>query len=158
MIGGPMGVGKTTVCNVLKKQLPHSVFLDGDWCWNSRPFTVTEETKKMVLENICFLLNSFLGCSVYENVIFCWVLHEQNIIDSILENIKKPADVKIISLICDRKTLTARLAADIEKGLREKDIIAKSLERLGSYETVNSVKIDVSRLTAEETAKIIANL
>ena len=31
MIGGPMGAGKTTVSQLLKKQLDHAVFLDGDW-------------------------------------------------------------------------------------------------------------------------------
>ena len=46
LIGGTMGVGKTTVCQILKKQLPGSVFLDGDWCWDSSPFQVTQETKK----------------------------------------------------------------------------------------------------------------
>lgn len=48
IIGGTMGVGKTTVGQLLKKQLPNSVFLDGDWCWDADPFQVTEETKAMV--------------------------------------------------------------------------------------------------------------
>ncbi len=30
IVGGPMGVGKTTVCQKLKSLLPNSVFLDGD--------------------------------------------------------------------------------------------------------------------------------
>ena len=79
-----MGVGKTTVCQILKKKLDQSVFLDGDWCWDMYPFQVTAETKKMVLENITFLLNSFLRCSAYKNVIFCWVMHEQQIIEDLL--------------------------------------------------------------------------
>ena len=54
LVGGTMGVGKTTICQQLKRKLPNSVFLDGDWCWDADPFWVTEETKKMVLENICF--------------------------------------------------------------------------------------------------------
>lgn len=33
LIGGTMGVGKTTVCQLMKAKLPNSVFLDGDWCW-----------------------------------------------------------------------------------------------------------------------------
>lgn len=33
LIGGPMGIGKSTVCNQLNQDLEHSVFLDGDWCW-----------------------------------------------------------------------------------------------------------------------------
>ena len=40
-----MGAGKTTVSQQLKKKLPNSVFLDGDWCWDANPFQVTEETK-----------------------------------------------------------------------------------------------------------------
>ena len=73
LIGGTMGVGKTTVSQTLKMQLENSVFLDGDWCWDAHPFQVTEETKEMVLENICAVLNNFLKCSVYDNIIFCWV-------------------------------------------------------------------------------------
>ena len=52
MIGGTMGVGKTTVCQQLKRSLPNSVFLDGDWCWDASPFQVTDETKSMVIDNI----------------------------------------------------------------------------------------------------------
>ena len=99
MIGGTMGVGKTTVCQQLKRDLPDSVFLDGDWCWDASPFQVTDETKAMVLDNICHLLNNFLKCSAYENIIFCWVMHEQHIIDWIAERLDtKNCAVKRISL------------------------------------------------------------
>ena len=74
LIGGTMGVGKTTVCQCLKRKLENSVFLDGDWCWDSYPFQVTEETKRMVIENICFLLNQFIHCSAYSDIIFGWVM------------------------------------------------------------------------------------
>ena len=71
LVGGTMGVGKTTICQQLKSELSNSVFLDGDWCWDASPFHVTEETKVMVVDNICHLLNNFLHCSAYDNVIFC---------------------------------------------------------------------------------------
>ena len=74
-INGTMGVGKTATCGELRKLLPHNVFLDGDWCWEMRPFVVTEETRVMVRGNIVHLLNSFLACSEFEYVIFCWVMH-----------------------------------------------------------------------------------
>jgi len=48
LIGGTMGVGKTTACRILRTKLSRTVFLDGDWCWYSHPFVVTEETKRMV--------------------------------------------------------------------------------------------------------------
>ena len=79
MIGGPMGVGKTTVSRELMHLLPRCAFLDGDWCWMMQPFTVTDETKEMVQQNIAALLNNFLRCSAFENVIFCWVMHGKRI-------------------------------------------------------------------------------
>lgn len=115
LIGGTMGVGKTTVCQQLKQDLFNSVFLDGDWCWDANPFQVNEETKAMVIDNICYLLNNFLHCSAYENVIFCWVMHQQSIIDSIIEKLDlKNCDVKCISLIADEINLRDRLKADIK--------------------------------------------
>ena len=60
IIGGAMGVGKTTVCQLLKQKLNNSVFLDGDWCWDMHPFQITDETREMVLNNICYQLNNFI--------------------------------------------------------------------------------------------------
>ncbi len=51
-------------------------------------FLVTPQTRKMVMENICFLLNQFILCSTYQNIIFCWVIHEQAIIDEILSELE----------------------------------------------------------------------
>ena len=110
MIGGTMGVGKTTVCQQLKQDLPNSVFLDGDWCWDANPFQVTDETKAMVTNNICYVLNNFLKCSAYENIIFCWVMHEQRIIDSILEKLDtQNCEAKCISLVADEKAYRANV-------------------------------------------------
>lgn len=80
LINGAMGAGKTTVSRALQKILPDAILLDGDWCWDADPFLVTEETKHMVMENITFLFAQFLDCSAYQNVIFCWVMHEQHIL------------------------------------------------------------------------------
>ena len=87
LIGGTMGVGKSTVAQRLRDTLPAAVMLDGDWCWSASPFIVTDETRTMVLDNICHVLNNFLRCSAYENVVFCWVMHEQAIIDAIRANL-----------------------------------------------------------------------
>ena len=85
LVGGTMGVGKSSVCRALHQRLTPSVWLDGDWCWNLNPFEVTEETKAMAMDNIAHLLGSFLRCSQTEYVIFSWVMHQQEIIDVVLE-------------------------------------------------------------------------
>lgn len=154
-----MGVGKTTVCRRLKVLLPNSVFLDGDWCWDMHPFQITEETKAMVLDNICHLLYNFLGCSAFQNIIFCWVLHEQSILDSILARLDlKDCSVKNVSLVCDAAHLTARLQRDVERGIRMPDVIGRSLSRVSLYEGLSTVKVDVSEMTAERAAEAIMKL
>lgn len=157
MIGGTMGVGKTTACRILKERLSASVFLDGDWCWDMHPFQITPETKRMVMENICFLLKQFLHCTAYENIIFCWVLHEQRIIDEILSrtDANRSCRVHCISLMCDPKELRQRLEKDVEAGIRQRDVIDRSLARLEFYDKIQSYKIDVSHITPEQTAEKI---
>lgn len=159
LIGGTMGVGKTAVSQQLKKDLPNSVFLDGDWCWDSNPFQVTEETKTMVMNNICYLLNNFLHCSAYENIIFCWVMHEQHIIDSIIENLDvKNCEVKCISLMTDKATLRNRLESDVNAGIRTEDVIERSVARISKYQSLNTIKIDTVNKTIKQVADEIENL
>lgn len=159
LIGGTMGVGKTAVSQQLKKDLPNSVFLDGDWCWDANPFQVTEETKAMVTDNICFLLNSFLRCSAYENIIFCWVMHEQFIIDSIVKKLNtENCNVKCISLMTDEATLRKRLEADVNVGIRTEDVIERSIARISKYQSLNTIKIDTVNKTIQQVADGIKRL
>ncbi len=154
MIGGTMGVGKTTVSQQLKLDLPNSVFLDGDWCWDASPFQVTDETKTMVIDNICHLLNNFLKCSVYENIIFCWVMHEQSIINSIIEKLDaQNCAVKCISLVANETSLRHRLSTDVERGIRTADVVDRSVARIPLYQTLNTIIID----TNEKTVAMIAD-
>ena len=46
MIGGTMGVGKTTVSQNLKIKLRNSVLLDGDWCWGHASFPSNRRNKE----------------------------------------------------------------------------------------------------------------
>ena len=154
-----MGVGKTTVCQYLKNQLNNSVFLDGDWCWDAHPFLVTDETKKMVMHNIGFLLNQFIHCSAYENIIFCWVMHEQSIIDMILASIDKTnCSIKIVSLLSSEEELRKRLMKDVAAGKRTVDVIEKSISRISNYQKLDSVKINTDGKNIEEITEEILQL
>lgn len=99
LIGGTMGVGKTSVCQPLKKRLKNAVFLDGDWCW----------------------------------------------------------DVISLFLICSRDELAKRLKKDMNAGIRQENVIARSIERLPLYAALNTMKVDVSDLSVDQTAEIIAS-
>ncbi|MCI6373784.1 MAG: AAA family ATPase [Clostridiales bacterium] len=159
LVGGPMGVGKTTACQLLKKSLPRCAFLDGDWCWDMHPLIVTDETCAMVMDNIAHLLSGFLACSELQYIIFCWVMHEKAILDSLLSRL--PLDgcaVTSISLIAPPNVLSARLQRDVDAGLRTPDVIARSLVYLPRYDALDTVKLDTGAMDAQQTAREIARL
>jgi adenylate kinase family enzyme len=160
IVGGPSGVGKTTTCRELQKILPRNVFLDADWCWDMQPFVVTEETKTMVESNITHLLNSFLACSEFENIIFCWVLHEQYIVDNLVATLNLDnCTVYNFSLVCSKEALIERLSRDIAAAKRKDDSIERSVPRLPLYDALDSTKIDVSAISpADAAARITAHM
>lgn len=158
-INGTMGVGKTTISKELKNILPNCIFLDGDWCWDMSPFIVTDETKKMVLDNITHLLNNFISCSEYKNIIFCWVMHEESILDDVLSRLNKyDCIIHKFSIVCSEQTLISRITKDINQGVRENDVIERSVPRLKNYFQMDTQKIDVNHISAKEAAEKIYKL
>lgn len=148
LIGGPMGIGKSTICNQLNQDLDHSVFLDGDWCWNMDPFIVNQDTKNMVLDNITHCLNNFIRTPGIENIIFCWVMHKQDIIDQIIQKLDtEGVDIHLISLICEKEELIKRMLID----RRDNQTIRKSLQYLELYKDLDTEKIDVTTLDVQKT-------
>ncbi len=159
LIGGTMGVGKTTLCQKLKKELSNAVFLDGDWCWDSDPFQVTEETKSMVKDNIAYVLNNFIHCSSYEHILFSWVMHEQSIIDEIILNLDlDEVECYPISLMVDKDTLVSRLQKDVEAKIRNEDVIKRSVQRIEMYETLNTIKLDTTNKSLDELVEEVKQL
>ena len=153
LIGGPMGVGKSAVCSELVGRLQPGVYLDGDWCWNMKPFAVTEETRAMVMDNICALLGRFLTCPELEYVIFGWVMHQQEIINAICARLQlEGVEVSCFSLMASQRVLRDRLVQDIAQGKRGGDIISRSLAYLPLYEQLNTWKIDTDHATARQVA------
>lgn len=143
-----MGIGKSTICNQLNQDLDHSVFLDGDWCWNMDPFVVNQDTKNMVLNNITHCLNNFIHTPGIENIIFCWVMHKQDIIDQIIQKLDtEGVDIHLISLICEKEELIKRMLID----RRDNQTIRKSLQYLELYKDLDTQKIDVTTLDVQKT-------
>ena len=156
-INGTMGAGKTAVSRALQKRLEPCVFLDGDWCWDMRPFAVTEETKAVVTDNICAMLSNFLRCGAWENIIFCWVMQDRAIADGILSRLDLTnVQARLFTLMVSEDTLRARLGADVSAGKRTADVIERSVARLPLYARMDSEKINTDALTPDEIAAIIA--
>lgn len=119
--------------------------------------------RRGIIHDICkgmvIKTKKLIRCSAYEHIIFCWVMHEQKIIEDILSGLDTRAcQVVSVSLVCSPKALEKRLRKDVERGSRGEDVIARSLERISLYEGLDTVKIDVSGLSPEEAAEKVAGL
>lgn len=147
VINGTMGVGKTTVCKELYKSLDKAVWLDGDWCWMMNPWVVNEENIIMVESNITYLLRSFLTNSMFDYVIFNWVIHREEILNSLLDRLGDlDFQVKKVTLMCSEAALRQRMNQDH----RSKEQIKLSIERLSMYENMDTTKVDTSETGIEE--------
>ena len=63
-----------------------------------------------------------------------------------------------VSLVCGEEELKNRLEKDVAAGRRTKDVIGRSAAYLGLYEKLDTEKLDVTGLSAEETAEKIVQM
>lgn len=154
-IGGTMGVGKTTTSKALLQILKPSVWLDGDWCWQMNPWSFNDTNKKMVIENICFLLNNYIRNDNYEYIIFSWVMHKQEIIDEILNHLYlKDVEINSFSLVCSEKILEQRMISDY----RDETCVLSSIQRIHLYQELETIKINTDHQQVVDVAKQIKKM
>lgn len=121
------------------------------------PFVVSEENKRMVLSNITHLLRAYLNNSSYRYVLFCWVMDQPLLFEAVLGPLRDiPFTLHSFSLVCTEQALRERLERDVRDGIREADVIPRSLRRLPAYAALPTWKLDVTSLTPYEAACTIA--
>lgn len=164
LIGGAMGVGKSTLAQALLNRLDDAVWLDGDWCWmQGRRWHFDAECRAMAMDNIVHLLNNFMANPCFQTVIFSWVLHlpetHREILDALSDHEFRAID---ISLICDEKTLAQRIhCRALQTGMQpdeERAQLERALERMRHYADLNTIHLDVSGRTPEQLCGEVLSL
>lgn len=157
---GPNGVGKTTTAAKLLDMLPHSAYLDADWCHAINPFPFTAETKKTVTENVFCLLRNYLLCPEIHTVIFPYGFHGQRkrLFETVLRRLEQePLRFQLtpVLLSCSLKETIRRAKADgrgparIERGIQN---------TFHFYDQSPYPKIDTTNRSPEQTAREILSL
>ena len=155
-LGAP-GVGKTATCTELAKLLPNNIFLDADSLLNSTPFIYDTEMKKLFRDNLVHVLRNYLAHPALENIIHCWTIPKEEVLQSILANLDLSSiNLHIFALTCSPQAHQVRISLDPNP--RRKDTsLGSSTENLKLYKTLPIHEIDASALTPQQSAKIISS-
>ena len=155
VLNGPMGVGKTTVGKYIADRNPGTAFIDGDWCMDIHPFVGSEETKAMAVDNILHMIRNYRECSACSMVVLVWLMDDPWVIRRITEGLSAlRAEVKSVTLVCDRETLIKRWKNDRDCEWRTDEWLDVSLKSLPGFASMDNVT-DTSGLSVEQVADLI---
>ncbi len=159
IINGTMGVGKSSVGQSLNKSIPNSAFIDGDWCCKFNA-PLTDEIKNLYIENITSLLNNYLLNREVKDVIFCWVIHKNELLRKIIQNINlNKINGFVITLQADNISLTDRIIERCNYEDRDDSELKRSLYyQKNYYKNMPSYKIDTSNMSIDDVAKKICDI
>ena len=155
ILNGPMGVGKTTVGKYIADHHPGTAFIDGDWCMDIHPFVGSEETKTIAIDNILHMVGNYQKCSVCSMVVLVWLMDDPWVIQSITEGLAAlHAEVKHVTLVCDRENLIKRWNNDQNCEWRTDDWLNVSLKSLPGFVSMDNT-IDTSDLPINRIADCV---
>lgn len=160
VIVGPNAVGKSTAAMKIKERYPKSAFVDSDWCRVMNPFTLTDITKKTVVENVYCLLRNYLLCEEIGAVIFAHSWHggRKEIYDRVIKKLQSAGiefRESIVILKCSEFENRRRALVDN----REEERIERGIRNTFSfYDEFEYPCIDTTNMTASEVAECIWGL
>jgi ABC-type cobalamin/Fe3+-siderophores transport system ATPase subunit len=152
---GPNGIGKTTICKEIIKQLPNSAYVDSDPCRVMNPFVLNDDTIPTIAKNISDLLTNYLKCPVVSTVVFSYGFHgrRKEVFQRVQSEISKTEHEFIPFLVwCSEEENINRMNGDN----RSTDRIQRTLkESRKAFDDVTYPKVDITNLSASEAAKTI---
>ena len=150
-----MGVGKTTIGTYIADHVPGTALIDGDWCMDIHPFVGNSDTKALAVDNILHLVGNYQKCTYCSMVVMVWLMDDPWVIKAIMDGLSAlRAQVKIVTLVCDRDVLTRRWNNDQTCKWRTDTWLSISLKSLPTFTAMKNV-IDTSHLSVEQVAELI---
>ena len=151
ILNGPMGVGKTTVGKLIAEKCPGTAFIDGDWCMDLHPFVGSRETKAMAVDNILHMIGNYMKCSACKMIVLVWLMDDPWVLQAITDGLASlQAEVKSVTLVCDRENLIRRWENDHNCEWRTDEWLKVSLASLPAFaameNTIDTVGLSVDRI------------
>jgi hypothetical protein len=155
LIGGPPGVGKTSVLSHLPRAFERCACLDADDVWRVHPFEVGGPARGIPDRNVTAVLRGYLEAR-YPFVFLAWVLARRRKIERILGGLGGLyGSALVLHLVASREALAERVRAKRgERGL----VLEYALGKLAEIEALPFPKIDTTELAPQAVAEQIAAL
>ena len=158
ILNGPMGVGKTTVGKYIADHYPGTAFIDGDWCLDLHPFVGNRETKAMAVDNILHMIGNYMKCSVCKMIVLVWLMDDPWVLQAITDGLAAlQAEVKSVTLVCDRENLIRRWENDHNCEWRTDEWLKVSLSSLPAFAAMGNT-MDTAGLSVDRIAGRVMEL
>lgn len=147
LLGGPTGVGKTTVLKLLEDRLPRSAILDADHVWRISQDLAVEGTRSIALSNVIGVIQGYIqaGCEV---AILSWVFARPQLYEPVIDGLSDSVDsIHQLYLIASPEALQHRL-----ENRQDSDRFDYSISRLELINQLSYPKIDTTQLSPAEVA------
>ena len=119
------------------------------------PFVGNHETKTMAVDNILHMISNYQKCSECKMVVLVWLMDDQWVLQSIMDGLSAlHAEVKNVTLTCDRETLIRRWKNDQNCEWRTDHWLEISLASLPLFSSMKDV-IDTRELSVDQIADMI---
>jgi hypothetical protein len=151
LLGGPPGIGKTTVAHLLWHELDHCAWLEGDAVWQIRPASLTPASKRLAEANVTAVLRNYLEAG-YAHVLLSWVLQRTDLIQRLIAPLEELAEeVYHFTLVATPEVLRERFERSPKRG-RFSHLPLWILEEAVSLPTR---QIDTTGLSPSQVAHLI---
>ena len=150
LLGGPTGIGKSTVMRVLHKKMSSAGLLDADDAWRVTDEVEIEENRAIALCNVVAVMRGYFeaGC---ETGILSWVFARSALYKPVIDGVKDLVDdIDQLYLISSWEELEQRLET---RGDEKPYHYSKS--RLDLISNLPYPKIDTTSMVPEEVANAI---
>ncbi|MFN3235836.1 MAG: hypothetical protein ACE37D_02135 [Pseudomonadales bacterium] len=159
LLGGPVGVGKSSAMKLLKQRLRKVALVDADETWNVSDDLAPAPHRGFAHKNIFALVDGYLRAGV-ETIVVNWVFARPELYQPIIDHCGALVDeVYQLYLVAHPNVIAARITQRWQQDGENGDLDALldyAQTRLALITDLPFVKIDNSQLSVAETADAIA--
>lgn len=155
IINGPMGVGKTTIGNLVADRMKGTAYIDGDWCMDLHPFVGNSETRAMAVDNILHMLKNYRECSSCNMAVVSWLIDDDKVLEHLIQGIRElDMEPSAYTLVCSEEQLRKQWVEDKICPWRTEEWLSVSLRSLNDFRSKDNV-IDTTCMETGEVADLI---